>query len=266
MKLNRISAPERGGNTPLDVHARLTLHGDGRVCRHATVHCPLRECSLDLDECAKCGHCSGLSFDSSHQQSYVMCAAAPEQGLEVSVVPAPCRVSVRAGATEMPITAIMTRDVVCVSPDVSVESLTSLFLSRDFSGAPVVDDTGKPVGVVSKTDILRSEQDQGDTGESEWPRGGGAERVEAALKSGFHLHRLARETVADIMTPIAFALPENASIAQAAALMAYEGVHRIPVVSNSGSVVGLVSSIDVLRWIGQANGYLVPACTKGQRA
>jgi CBS domain-containing protein len=68
------------------------------------------------------------------------------------------------------------------------------------------------------------------------------------------------------MTPVTFVLPENASIAQAAALMAYEGVHRIPVVSCSGDIVGLVSSLDVLRWLGQASGYLVPACAKSQQA
>lgn len=243
------------GGAPLDVHARLTLHGDGRVCRHATVQCPVQECSLDLDECAKCGLGSGLSFDPSHRRSYVMCAATPEPRLEVSVVPSDCRVGARAGASETPVTAIMTRDVVCVSPDVSVESLTSLFLSRAFGGAPVVDDTGKPVGVVSKTDILRNDQEQGDTEKLEWSRG-----------TGFHLHQLVRETVADIMTPVAFVLPENASIAQAAALMAYEGVHRIPVVSSSGSVIGLVSSLDVLRWVGQTSGYLVPPCSKSQQA
>lgn len=251
---------------PLDVHARLTLHGDGRVCRHATVHCPIRERSLEIDECVQCSHCTGLFGDSSHHLSRVMCAAAPEQHLAVSAVPLACRVAARVGAGETPVTAIMTRDVVCVSPDVSVESLTGLFLSRGFGGAPVVDDTGKPVGVVSKTDILRNDQEQGDTGEIESPRGSNAARAEAALDSGLHLHRLVRETVADIMMPIAFTLRENASIAQAAALMAYEGVHRIPVVSSSGDVVGLVSSLDVLRWVGQASGYLVPACPKSQQA
>jgi CBS-domain-containing membrane protein len=40
-------------------------------------------------------------------------------------------------------------------------------------------------------------------------------------------------------------------------MMAFEGMHRVPVVSASDTVVGIVSSIDVLRWIAQTEGYLV---------
>ena len=40
--------------------------------------------------------------------------------------------------------------------------------------------------------------------------------------------------------------------------MAYEGVHRLPVVSDDGRVVGLVSSIDVLAWMGRHSGYVLP--------
>ena len=59
----------------------------------------------------------------------------------------------------------------------------------------------------------------------------------------------ARATVADIMMPIVFALPENATVAKASALMVFEGVHRIPVVSSGGQVVGILSSLDILGWL-----------------
>jgi signal-transduction protein with cAMP-binding, CBS, and nucleotidyltransferase domain len=47
--------------------------------------------------------------------------------------------------------------------------------------------------------------------------------------------------------------------------MAFEGIHRLPVVGASDQVVGLVSSLDVLRWLAQRSGYLVPRTTQQQR-
>jgi CBS domain-containing protein len=64
-------------------------------------------------------------------------------------------------------------------------------------------------------------------------------------------------TVRSIMMSLAFTLAESAPIMRAAALMAYERVHRVVVVSPAG-VVGIVSSLDVLNWLAQKSGYLVP--------
>jgi CBS domain-containing protein len=126
----------------------------------------------------------------------------------------------------------MTRDVVCVDPEMTVVDLRTLLLERNISGAPVVDAVGRPIGVVSKTDLVRALQEP-------------------------DLYR----TVRSIMMSLAFTLTESAPIARAAALMAYERVHRVVVISTEGSVVGIVSSLDVLNWLAQENGYLVrPRC------
>jgi CBS domain-containing protein len=135
----------------------------------------------------------------------------------------------RSHAESTPISAIMTRDVFCVSPDATRSELMQLFLGKGISGVPVVDAEGRPLGVASKTDVLR---------------GLGSEAADARAK--------------DIMTPVTLAMPEHASIARAAALMAYERVHRIVVVGPRGDVVGLVSTIDVLRWLARDDGYAVP--------
>ncbi len=128
--------------------------------------------------------------------------------------------------TDVPVAAVMTHDVVCVGPDVSIVALTSLLVDRGISGVPVVDDNACPIGMISKTDLLRLPA--------------------AAPESA---------TVADYMTPITFTLREDAPLAQAAALMAWEGVHRIPVCSAEGDVVGILSTLDVVRWLATAAGY-----------
>jgi len=131
-------------------------------------------------------------------------------------------------ADRVRVSAVMSRDVVCVREGVSLYVLTALFLERGISGAPVVDAEGFPLGVVSKTDLVRN-------------------TYEGGLGT----------MVSDIMTPLTFKLREHAALSQAAALMAYEGVHRVPVVSDEGRVVGILSSIDVMRWLALDGGYLV---------
>lgn len=126
----------------------------------------------------------------------------------------------------VPISEIMTRDVIAVRPELGMEALEELFLDRGISGAPVIDDAGKPIGVVSRTDLLqRKETPSGDT------------------------------TVRDLMMPTAFCLVEHESIAKAAGLMAFEGVHRVPVVGARGMVTGMLSPLDIMRWLARAHGY-----------
>lgn len=135
----------------------------------------------------------------------------------------------RSHAESTPISVIMSRAVICVRPEATRGELMQLFLSKGISGVPVVDDEGRPLGVASKTDVLR---------------GLGAEDASARAQ--------------EIMTPVTLAMPEHASIARAAALMAYERVHRVVVIGPRGNVVGLVSTIDVLRWLAREDGYAVP--------
>jgi CBS domain-containing protein len=61
------------------------------------------------------------------------------------------------------------------------------------------------------------------------------------------------------MTPMSFTLNEDQSISKASALMAYEGIHRLPVVDAAGKVVGLLSSLDILHWLACKTGNAVPA-------
>jgi CBS-domain-containing membrane protein len=133
------------------------------------------------------------------------------------------------GSPDEPISRIMTRKVVCARPEMDASLLRARLIERGVSGAPVVDDWGRVVGVVSRSDLIEHEV--------------------TSERSG--------KTVGDIMMPMAFTLPPDAPIAQAAALMAYEGVRRLIVVDGRGCVVGLVSALDVARWLGWCARYAV---------
>jgi predicted transcriptional regulator len=63
-------------------------------------------------------------------------------------------------------------------------------------------------------------------------------------------------TVMSVMLPLALAIPESTAVTRAAAIMAFEGVSSLVVVSPSGEVVGVLWASDLLFWLGQADGYL----------
>jgi CBS-domain-containing membrane protein len=127
-------------------------------------------------------------------------------------------------------------------PVVAVETtgfkeIAGLLAEYRISALPVVDDSGRLVGVVSEADLLLKEafgvQDDRHLIES------GRTRREHA-KAGALLAR-------DLMTSPAVTIGTEAPIAEAARLMHDRGVKRLPVVDEDGSVVGIVTRSDLLR-------------------
>jgi CBS domain-containing protein/CheY-like chemotaxis protein len=138
---------------------------------------------------------------------------------------------------------IMARHVICVQPDHSVEELIALLLEHGLGGVPVVDANHKLVGIVTESDVLR-----GGWEPQTWEVGGGE-------NNSFHVEQVPRAVVGELMTPFVFSLFTDAEVASAAGLMAYEGVHRLAVVAKDGELVGMVTSLDIMRWIADELGY-----------
>ncbi|HEY4245088.1 MAG TPA: CBS domain-containing protein [Kofleriaceae bacterium] len=63
-------------------------------------------------------------------------------------------------------------------------------------------------------------------------------------------------TASDAMSSFVFALPDEATVEQAAALMALEGVGQVVVTSADGELVGMVSALDIARHCAIRAGYL----------
>ena len=57
--------------------------------------------------------------------------------------------------TAVKVKDIMTRDPITVPPDYTVEETAQVLLESKISGAPVVDDSGKVVGVITQSDLFR---------------------------------------------------------------------------------------------------------------
>lgn len=135
---------------------------------------------------------------------------------------------------------IMTREVLTIRPEKTVRELASLLAHARISGVPVVDESGKLVGVVSQTDVaayashaLPTSRDPHGYYQGVWCAPGEFPTMGEAL-------------VADIMAPYAYFAHEETSLIELADLMLDRRIHRI-LVLRSGQVVGIVSSLDLIR-------------------
>jgi CBS domain-containing protein len=237
-----------------------------RICRTASpagenanwfsVYCPRRSGSVALAECVECGECEGVGTDPQTDSAYLRCRWPSHEWTDE-----PARGAEPVQADRVSVVAIMSGDTLCVDPELRLEALLQLFLDRGISGAPVVDKQGRPLGVVSKTDLLRNQQETGGLFELDNAVADSSD-CSSKMELGFHLEQVREGKVKDIMTPVSFTLGENATVARAAALMAYEGVHRVPVISTTGRVIGLVSALDVARWVAETSGFCLRGATR----
>ena len=136
------------------------------------------------------------------------------------------------GARRASVQTILNRSCVRVPPDVLASTVAKYVVADKVTAVVVVDDGGRAIGIIGAPEIARALYNGDDSG--------GAARAR------------------QLMRPVSFELPEDATIAQAAALMAYEDLHEIPVISAEQTVIGVVTALDVARWFAQEEGYLFP--------
>jgi len=128
---------------------------------------------------------------------------------------------------------VMTAEVVAVRRDATFKELAAVLRRYRVSALPVVDDAGRVIGVVSEADLLAKEA-LADPG------------VMAEVLHRKDVRKAEGLTAGDLMTsPPVTAAPED-PIEQAARMMHFMRVKRLPVVNSGGQLVGIVSRSDVL--------------------
>ena len=180
----------------------------------------------------------------------------------------------------VPLSSIMTAELVTVSPDLTLQEVARVFAASAITGAPVV--SGRElVGVISTTDLVefettnpgspRQRENQIDWGEIDTlPVLDGSEESEPGLyftemwaDAGADVlarfqtdspewNRMAETTIGSVMTTSVVSLPPDSAVQDAARIMALANVHRILVVDESGELVGLVSSTDIVKAVAES--------------
>ena len=137
---------------------------------------------------------------------------------------------------------LMTPDPKSVRHDATVAEVATFLSTRGFSAAPVIDEAGRPVGVVSRTDLLSYQ-------------GQRSARVIGAVAGrpgdGVGLSVAPAEAlVSDVMTPAVYCVSSDATSTSVVEKMLALNVRRLFVVDDQGVLIGVVSAFDVLRALG----------------
>ncbi len=133
---------------------------------------------------------------------------------------------------------VMTTHVVAVTKDASFRDMAGLLRRHRVSAFPVVDADGKVIGVVSEADMLPKEALLAGWG-NQPPAGAVAEPHNDFAKA-------AGVTAASIMTRAPITITPDEPVTSAARLMYSCKVKSLPVVTEHGHLVGIISRADVL--------------------
>ena len=141
---------------------------------------------------------------------------------------------------------IMERDPIAVGRDDDVESVIRVLREHELPGVPVVDGSGKLVGIITENDlILRDEQ-----ADLHLPHHldimGGVIYLESMKHFEERIKKACASKGEDMMTPDPITVTPDAPVEEAAKLIAKHKHNRLPVVDDGGRLVGVVTRLDVL--------------------
>jgi CBS-domain-containing membrane protein len=131
---------------------------------------------------------------------------------------------------------LMVENPVSIRADAAVDDAVRLFTKHGISVAPVVDAAGRPVGVISRTDLIvhnRVKLDWPPPSDFETPIEAGPVAEEAAV-------------VRELMTPAVFSVSPSTPASSVIAQLLAMNVHHLFVIDATGVLVGVIGATDVL--------------------
>jgi CBS domain-containing protein len=157
-----------------------------------------------------------------------------------------------AGKTPMkatPVRALLTAKEVMSSPPITVPAsaglreVAKILDENEISGAPVIDEQERPIGVVSRTDLIRLLIEGGP---GRQPDANFLDLITADSPSELSVDVEEMGTAEEFMSPDPVTVPLDEPLAKIARRMADERVHRVIVVDKDRRVMGVVTTLDLL--------------------
>ncbi|NLG64421.1 MAG: CBS domain-containing protein [Actinobacteria bacterium] len=151
-------------------------------------------------------------------------------------------------AEELRVRSIMKAEVITVGEDVTVKELAQLFEKHGVSGAPVVDEQNRVIGMVTEGDLVALDADL------HFPLYiqflDSLIYLQSMHKFEERLRKAVGAYVRDVMTRDVFTVTPDSTVRQVATIMSRHKINRVPVVDDQGVLVGIVGRHEVLASIG----------------
>ncbi len=142
---------------------------------------------------------------------------------------------------------IMRTDVVVLSYATPLSDVERTFSENGISGAPVTDEAGHIVGIVTLKDLVTRYAEDPDSHPRRRPGYYDTwdDEMHQEDMRGFRVPAEAEDTVADVMTAQVFSVAADAGLKEIANAMTSHRIHRV-LVQEGGKYVGLISTLEVL--------------------
>jgi CBS domain-containing protein len=139
---------------------------------------------------------------------------------------------------------IMTKDIITVTPETEVVKAAKILLEKRINGLPVVDDSGKLVGILCQSDLIA--QQKSIPIPSLFTLLDGFMPLTIMKRIDKEVEKIAAIMVEQAMTANPVTVAPDDDIEVVARLMVDENYHTLPVL-DGGKVVGIVGKADILK-------------------
>ena len=151
--------------------------------------------------------------------------------------------------TSVKVKELMTTDVIAFKPDNKIPHVAKTFRTKRISGAPVIDDQKKVIGVISEADIMKltaaipfPDIDP----LNPFPVFSMSSYMKKVKKIPDDIDTIFDGYVKDVMSKNPVTISPDDSISDAARIMRKNDFNRIPVVDAEGKLVGLIAREDII--------------------
>jgi len=160
----------------------------------------------------------------------------------------------------MKVQDVMTRDVVTVTAEASVQEIVNLLIEHRVSALPVVDADGAVIGIVSEGDLIRRPEIAGERLLTWW-----ASMISSPESRARRYVRTHGQSARTVMSKDVVTVSPSAPVAEVVRLLEKHKIKRTPVV-RGGKLVGIVSRSDLLRLLAEALLVAAPGASDGDTA
>jgi CBS domain-containing protein len=146
---------------------------------------------------------------------------------------------------------IMTKEVITFSPGTEILEAARILMEKEINGAPVVDESGRVVGILCRSDLVAQQK--------KIPLPGLFSLVGAYIpltstkQIDKEVRKIAALTVGEAMTPRPVSVKPQTQLEEIAGLMVDKQLHTLPVIDQD-RLVGVIGKKDVLRTLLQTPG------------
>lgn len=148
---------------------------------------------------------------------------------------------------------VMTPSVLSVAPDASISAAARLMLQNKISGLPVVDASGKLVGMITEGDFLRRAEIGTQRRRPRW-----IEFIIGPGRLADEYSRASGRTISDVMTHDVYTVDVDAPLESIVRMMERHRIKRVPVVEG-GKVVGIVTRANLLHALSSIADEIAPS-------